>query len=132
MTDRAEQRPCLHCGTAFTWTPASPRKRFCSQPCRLAWHGARRHQATTALRRGQARLPGNDPRAASNDTRGGEPRATAHDGRGHDARHDVTLAATPACPHCRQPVAIVAWLVPPAAASVAAPPRHAETSRDFK
>ncbi len=24
MTDRAEQRPCLHCGTAFTWTPADP------------------------------------------------------------------------------------------------------------
>jgi len=45
MTDRAEQRPCLHCGTAFTWTPASPRKRFCSQPCRLAWWGARRRQS---------------------------------------------------------------------------------------
>ena len=53
----AEQRPCLHCGTAFTWTPASPRKRFCSQPCRLAWWGARRRQATAALRRGDIRLP---------------------------------------------------------------------------
>lgn len=121
MTDRAEQRPCLHCGTVFTWTPASPRKRFCSQPCRLAWWGTRRRQATAALRRGDVRLPG--------DPRGGQARAATHDGRGDNARsHDAgTLTTTPACPHCRQPVAIVAWLVPPAAASVATPPRHAAT-----
>jgi endogenous inhibitor of DNA gyrase (YacG/DUF329 family) len=120
MTDRAEQRPCLHCGTVFTWTPASPRKRFCSQPCRLAWWGTRRRQATTALRRGDIRLPGGQPH-------GDDSHATGNDARGGDARsHDPgTLAATPACPHCRQPVAIVAWLVPPAAANIATPPRHA-------
>jgi len=119
MTDRAEQRPCLHCGIAFTWTPASPRKRFCSQPCRLAWWGTRRSQATAALRRGDIRLPAAQPR-------GDDPPVTGHDGRGDSARsHDPgILAATPACPHCRQPVAIVAWLVPPAAANVATPPRH--------
>jgi len=35
----------------------------------------------------------------------------------------------PACPHCSKPVAIVAWLVPPAAA-VTTPPRHAVAVRD--
>jgi endogenous inhibitor of DNA gyrase (YacG/DUF329 family) len=124
----AEQRPCPHCGTAFTWTPASPRKRFCSQPCRLAWWGTRRRQATAALRRGDLRLPagqprGDDARAASHDPRGGDARS--HDGTG-------TLAAVPACPHCKQPVAIVAWLIPPAAASVATPPRHAAAIRDYQ
>ena len=39
------------------------------------------------------------------------------------------LTAAPACPHCRQPVALVAWLVPPAA-SVTTPPRHAGTIRE--
>lgn len=128
MTDHAEQRPCLHCGTAFTWTPASPRKRFCSQPCRLAWHDARRRQAAAALRSGDARLPASKPH------RNGA-HATSHDARGGDARgsHAAgTLAATPACPHCKQPVAIVAWLVPPTAASVAPPPQHAITTRDFQ
>ena len=41
-----------------------------------------------------------------------------------------SLAAEPACPHCRKPVALVAWLVPPAAATVKEPPRHADTVRD--
>jgi hypothetical protein len=51
-----------------------------------------------------------------------ETRATAYDDRGDYTRsHDVgTLAVVPARP---QPVVIVAWLVPPAAASVAAPLR---------
>jgi len=42
----------------------------------------------------------------------------------------ATLTPAPACPDCRQPVAIVAWLVVPAAASVATPRRHADTVRD--
>lgn len=49
------------------------------------------------------------------------------DPRGHD---DPAIATGPAFPHCRQPVAIVAWLVRPAAATVAAPPRHASETRD--
>jgi endogenous inhibitor of DNA gyrase (YacG/DUF329 family) len=127
VTGHAEQRPCLACGTVFTWTPASPRKRFCSQPCRLAWWGARRRQATAALRRGDLRLPGGQPH-------GDGPRPTGNDARGDGPRsHDAgTLAAVPACPHCRQPVAIVAWLVPPAAASVATPPRHAVVISDYQ
>jgi len=122
----AGQRPCQSCGTIFTWTPASPRQRYCSIRCRQAWWAARRRQATAALNHGGIALPAAQPRA-------GGPCATALDGRGVDVRsHDGpgTLAATPACPHCKQPVAIVAWLVPPAAATVTTPPRHAVTTSD--
>jgi endogenous inhibitor of DNA gyrase (YacG/DUF329 family) len=128
MTSRAEQRPCPACGTAFTWTPAAPRQRFCSTRCRQRWWDRRRRQATTALNRGSIPPPGSaqhrDGPHGAHDPRGD----TAHgDGaRGHDDAG--TLAAIPACPHCRQPVAIVAWLVPPAAASVATPPRHADAN----
>jgi endogenous inhibitor of DNA gyrase (YacG/DUF329 family) len=111
----AEQRPCLHCGTTFTWTPASPRKRFCSQPCRLAWWGQQRRGTPRPRRR----------------TRNPAPPAATPGQHTNDVAHPpATLAATPACPHCQRPVAIVAWLVPPAAASVTTPPRtpaHAAT-----
>ena len=120
MTARAEQRPCPAGGTAFTRTPASPRQRFCSTRCRQSWWDRRRRQATATLNRGGV------PQAGSG--RRGDGR---HAGD-HDAHCDAapgrdstgTLAAAPACPHCRQPVAIVAWLVPPAAASVATTRRH--------
>jgi len=108
----AGQRPCLHCGTAFTWTPASPRKRFCSQPCRLAWWGQQRRGKPRPRRRRQ-NPPGSQQRAATSS----EPQPHA------------VLAATPACPHCRRPVAIVAWLVPPAAHATT-PPRHDATRCD--
>jgi len=107
----AEQRACPACGTGFTWTPASPRQRFCSTRCRQSWWDRRRRQATAAHR-------GDGRHAGDHDAHGAAPGGTG------------TLTAAPACPHCRQPVAIVAWLVPPAAASVATPPRHAATVRD--
>lgn len=124
MTARAEQRPCPACGTAFTWTPASPRQRFCSTRCRQRWWDRRRRQATAALNRAAA------PPAASGQ-HDDAPRGGGHDahGGGPRGRDDAgTPTAAPACPHCRQPVAIVAWLVPPAAASVATPPRHADAN----
>jgi DNA gyrase inhibitor YacG len=121
-----EQRACPACGTEFTWTSAAPRQRFCSTRCKHRWQDAHRRQAAAALSHGDTRLPagqppGDDPRATTNDARGAGP--------GGD-QGPATLAATPACPHCRQAVAIVAWLVPPAAASVATPQRHAVTARD--
>jgi endogenous inhibitor of DNA gyrase (YacG/DUF329 family) len=122
-----EQRTCPACGTTFTWTSAAPRKRFCSTRCKDQWWNDRRRQATTALAHAGTRLPASQPR-------GDDPRATAHDGRGNGTgvhQDPATLAATPACPHCRQAVAIVAWLVPPAAASVATPPQqHAVAVHD--
>jgi endogenous inhibitor of DNA gyrase (YacG/DUF329 family) len=95
----AEQRACPSCGTAFTWTPAAPRQRFCSTRCKHRWH-------TDAPAAGVATTTPVAP-----------PPGPAG------------LTAAPACPHCRQPVALVAWLVPPAA-SVTTPPRHADTIRD--
>ena len=104
----AQQRACPACGTEFTWTPAAPRQRFCSTPCRQRWWDRNRRQ--------RRRRHGDDPH-------GHDPRRPQDDDpRGHD---DPAIAAVPACPHCRKPVAIVAWLVPPAAASVTTPPRHA-------
>jgi endogenous inhibitor of DNA gyrase (YacG/DUF329 family) len=109
----AEQRPCPACGSQFTWTPAAPRQRFCSTRCKHRWHDA-------------SRKPRNRPRPARDDGRppapttpAAKPPHTPADG----------LTAAPACPHCRQPVALVAWLVPPAA-SITTPPRHADTIRD--
>ncbi len=116
MNTDAGQRPCLRCGTGFTWTPASPRKRFCSQQCRLAWWGEQRRGKPRPRRRARHTQPPATPRERNAAT--------------HDVPHaDTVLAATPACPHCRQPVAIVAWLVPPAAHATT-PPRHADTRCD--
>ncbi len=122
----AEQRTCPACGTPFTWTSAAPRQRFCSTPCRQRWWDRTRCQRR---RRHSDHPQGHDPHG--HDPHGHDPRRPQDSGqrrqqdddpRGHD---DPAIAAVPACPHCRKPVAIVAWLVPPAAATVAAPPRHA-------
>lgn len=121
-----EQRTCPACGTEFTWTSAAPRQRFCSTRCKHRWWDARRRKAITALSHHDTRPPAGQPP-------GDDPRATTPDGRGAGSSGDHgpgTLAATPACPHCHQAVAIVAWLIPPAAASVATPPRHAVAARD--
>jgi endogenous inhibitor of DNA gyrase (YacG/DUF329 family) len=125
----AEQRPCPACGTEFTWTPAAPRQKFCSTRCKHRWHDARKR----ARRRGRAAPAGDDPRPPAATTHvAAEPATPVTTATTHvagTADHDGGLTATPACPHCRQPVALVAWLVPPAA-SITTPPRHAETIRD--
>lgn len=122
----AEQRPCPACGAEFTWTPAAPRQRFCSTPCRQRWWDRRRRQATAFLSRDSAPAPAGGPAPAprAHDPRGEAPRGHEPHGNEALAAGGVT-AAVPACPHCRKPVAVVAWLVPPAAASVATPERHA-------
>jgi endogenous inhibitor of DNA gyrase (YacG/DUF329 family) len=117
-----QQRHCPACDSGFS--PATSRQRFCSTRCRQSWWAARRQQATAALARHDTRLlPGDAPRAAAPGDR---------DDAARDDLRPGTLAAVPACPHCQQPVAVVAWLVPPAAASVATPPRHADTIRDSR
>ncbi len=114
----AEQRACPACGAEFTWTPAAPRQKYCSTRCKHRWHAA---HGKPRSRRGRNRED-----------------ATSDDARPATATTDVPpppapaggLAAAPACPHCRQPVALVAWLVPPAA-SITTPPRHADTIREI-
>ena len=108
----AEQRECPACGNPFTWTPAAPRQKYCSTRCKHRWHAA--HGKPRKRRRGR--------RAATADV-ACPPTPTT-------GVTEDSLAAEPACPHCRKPVALVAWLVPPAAASVKEPPRHADTIRD--
>ena len=111
----AEQRDCPQCGTPFTWTPAAPRQKYCSARCKHRWHrahGKPRRRGRTAATRDVARPPA----ATTSVAAAAGPRDS--------------LAADPACPHCRKPVALVAWLVPPAAATVKTPPRHAGTIRD--
>jgi endogenous inhibitor of DNA gyrase (YacG/DUF329 family) len=113
----AEQRDCPQCGTPFTWTPAAPRQKYCSARCKHRWHrahGKPRRRGRKTATRDVARPP-----AATTDV-APPPAVGPQDG----------LAAEPACPHCRKPVALVAWLVPPAAATVKEPPRHADTVRD--
>jgi endogenous inhibitor of DNA gyrase (YacG/DUF329 family) len=127
----AEQRDCPQCGTPFTWTSAAPRQKYCSTRCKHRWHTA--HRKPRRRRRGRqgpaadvARQPGPTTEAAAT-TEAGTPSPPAAATAG-----GVGLAAEPACPHCRKPVALVAWLVPPAAASVKEPPRHADTIRDLQ
>jgi endogenous inhibitor of DNA gyrase (YacG/DUF329 family) len=121
-----EQRTCPACRTQFTWTSAAPWQKFCSTRCKHKWWDTRRRRAVAALRHDPAR-----------DSRGDDPHGTTRGQRGddHAGYGPPALTASPACPHCRQPVAIVAWLVPSAAATVATPPpapppRHADAVRD--
>jgi endogenous inhibitor of DNA gyrase (YacG/DUF329 family) len=116
----AEQRDCPQCGSPFTWTPAAPRQKYCSTRCKHRWHAAhgkprrRRRRQDTATDAGRPPAPATRVAPAA----GTGPPAPPHPGPG--------LTAGPACPHCRKPVALVAWLVPPAAATVQEPPRHAD------
>ena len=115
----AEQRDCPQCGSPFTWTTAAPRQKYCSTRCKHRWHQARRKPRRR--RRGRQ-----DP--ARDLAR--PPAPATHVAPATQAGPEPGLTAGPACPHCRKPVALVAWLVPPAAASVKEPPRHADTVRD--
>lgn len=118
----AEQRACPVCGTLFTWTPAAPRQKFCSTRCRQKWWDRASRRARRQRQDDDPRRP--DDRRGSDDglVRRDDPRR-GHElpGSGDPGAGPVTPAALASCPHCRKPVAIVAWLVPPAAASVTAP-----------
>ena len=116
----AEQRDCPQCGTPFTWTPAAPRQKYCSTRCKHRWHAANGKPRKRRRGRQAATCDVARPPAPTTDVAVPFPPTARQAG----------LAAEPACPDCRKPVALVAWLVPPAAASVKEPPRHADTIRD--
>ena len=128
----AEQRDCPQCGAPFTWTSAAPRQKYCSTRCKHRWHTARRkprrrrrgrQEPTADVARQPAPATGN---AATTGVGPLSPPAAET-----EQVREADLTAGPACPHCRKPVALVAWLVPPAAATVKEPPRHADTVRDI-
>jgi len=131
----AEQRPCLQCGTSFTWTTAAPRQKYCSTPCKHRWHQARRkHRRRRRNRTVPATavaLPTADVARPPVPTAGVAPAGTLPPSPpAAGTAGQAGLTAAPACPHCRKPLALVAWLVPPAAAEVKEPPRHADTISD--
>jgi hypothetical protein len=106
----------------FHLDPRSPPPTVLLHPCRQRWWDR--------TRRGRRHRRADDPRGQHDPRRtADEPRRPADDPRGN-CRDTTTSPPSPPCPHCRQPVAIVAWLVPPAAATVAPPPRHAGETRD--
>lgn len=122
----AEQRDCPECGAPFTWTTAAPRQKYCSSRCKHRWHQARRKPRRR--RRGKAAT--RDATATPAPATHVAPTAEVGPPAPPAAGPEPGLAAEPACPHCRKPVALVAWLVPPAAATVKEPPRHVGTVRD--
>lgn len=113
----AEQRTCPACGTGFTWTPAAPRQKFCSTRCKHYWHD---RYGKNALRRRRS-SPTTDVARP--------PAATAGSSEPAPPGPGASLTTAPACPHCRQPVALVAWLVPPAASITTPPPHISHTTR---
>jgi endogenous inhibitor of DNA gyrase (YacG/DUF329 family) len=126
----AEQRDCPQCGEPFTWTSAAPRQKYCSTRCKHRWHTARRKpRRRRRARQGPTADVARQPAPTT------EVEATTEVGMPSPptagTAGEAGLAAGPACPHCRKPVALVAWLVPPAAATVREPPRHAGTIRDI-
>jgi endogenous inhibitor of DNA gyrase (YacG/DUF329 family) len=116
----AEQRDCPQCGNPFTWTTASPRQKYCSTLCKHRWHQAHRKPRKRRRRRQDPTRDVARPPAPTADVGSPSPPAAGTAG-------ETGLTTAPACPHCRKPVALVAWLVPPAAAEVKEPPRHADT-----
>ncbi len=123
----AEQRDCLQCGAPFT--SAALRQKYCSTRCKHRWHTARRkprrrHRGRQGPAADAARQPAPTTEVAATTADGTPSPPTAA------PAGEPGLTAGPACPHCRKPVALVAWLVPPAAATVREPPRHADTVRD--
>jgi endogenous inhibitor of DNA gyrase (YacG/DUF329 family) len=122
----AEQRDCPECGAPFTWTTAAPRQKYCSTRCKHRWHQARRKPR----RRCRGRAATRDVTARPAPTTRVAPTTEAGTPPPPASGPEPGLTAEPACPHCRKPVALVAWLVPPAAATVKEPPRHADTVRD--
>jgi endogenous inhibitor of DNA gyrase (YacG/DUF329 family) len=107
---------CPTCGQPIEVTARNPNKRFCSSRCRVAdWH--RRHDR-----------PGQPPEGVEpvvdHVLKGGTPLNIGNDVSG-GANHvpgGVNVAnGEQRCPHCRKPIAVIAILVPPAAAHVRTP-----------
>jgi endogenous inhibitor of DNA gyrase (YacG/DUF329 family) len=119
MTPPTSTGRCPVCGHDFTTNAHQrPRRRYCSDHCRkTAWrhrHPRTRHPA----------VPRPDPVAQPGDV-------TQHGDVAPDvaAELPVTARAEPVarCPHCARPIAVIALLVNPAAATVPTPgARHAQ------
>jgi endogenous inhibitor of DNA gyrase (YacG/DUF329 family) len=101
-------RACTNCGQPFTITTKNPRRRFCSPRCRVAdWHARNDHTRTNERT--------NDVHPPANAVPNGEPRPNAI------PNAVQTANGVQRCPHCHHELAVIAVLVPPAAAQVGLP-----------
>jgi hypothetical protein len=118
-------RSCATCTAAITVTSRNPNRRYCSPRCRVAdWH--RRHDRAhphNPVPNNVNAHPNVVPDAVHNDDPNAVPTPTTTFAT---ARNAVPGGANTAngeqrCPHCRQPIAVIAVLVPPTAAHVRTP-----------
>lgn len=101
-------RTCANCKHPFMISTKNPRRRFCSPRCRVAdWHARNDHARTHE--------PTNDVHAPANAVPNGEPHLNAVPNGVH------TVNGVQRCPHCHHDLAVIAVIVPPAAAEVRLP-----------
>jgi hypothetical protein len=94
-------RDCVTCRRPFTVPANNPHKRFCSPRCRAAdWHACNDHTTNPNTVLDAVATPNGVPSAA--------PNANAATAANRGQR----------CPHCHQPIAVIAIVVPPTAAHV--------------
>jgi hypothetical protein len=106
---------CATCGWPIRITRRNPNKRYCSPRCRVAdWH--RRHDRpphpTNAV-------PNHVPNAVPNHVP--QPATTFTPPANIAPGSSTTANGDQHCPHCREPIAVIAVLVPPTAAHVRTP-----------
>lgn len=113
MTTTTRIRACVTCADSITVTARNPNRRFCSRRCRVAnWHARNR-----ASRNGTNPNPNTVPDVVHRDVVRDDVAG------GDDVRNAVAAPNTVVrCPHCRRPVTVLTWLLPPAAAHVTTPP----------
>jgi endogenous inhibitor of DNA gyrase (YacG/DUF329 family) len=118
-------RSCATCTKPITVTSRNPNRRYCSPRCRVAdWH--RRHDRThlhNAVPNDVTRHPNVVPDAVPHHDANAVPTPTTTFATTANAVPGGTNTANgeQRCPHCRQPIAVIAILVPPTAAHVRTP-----------
>jgi endogenous inhibitor of DNA gyrase (YacG/DUF329 family) len=110
-------RTCITCTAPISVTRRNPNKRYCSPRCRVAdWH--RRHDRPHPddnVPTSSNDVPDDVPNVVPQPPTTFTPAQNAVPDGGNAANGDQR------CPHCRQPIAIIAVLVPPTAAHVRTP-----------
>lgn len=121
-----DQRRCPVCATSFLPHPRKPSQTYCTERCRAAAWRQRGRQRRATLPITHDTNPGanevhdvnevQNP-GANEDTRNEDTSSVVH----ADATRNGETTAVQRCPHCRQPIALLTLIVPPAAAHVAVP-----------
>ncbi|PZT70605.1 hypothetical protein DN402_31520 [Streptomyces sp. SW4] len=118
-SDYQEQRTCPTCENVFE-APTTVRRIYCSPACRREAERQREHERDEA----RARRLGEAPKSSSpaRPELPPPPKPASRPGRQLAPQRDpLEPTATRNCPHCQQPVTIVALLATPEAARPAMP-----------